>query len=340
MKRLEGVLRRVDGFQQRHGALGLFFGVVKKFGDDNAGVLASNLAYSAFGAVFPLLLFLVTILGLVLAGDPGVRDKVIHSALAEFPIIGNQLGSNVHALQKGSAIALAIALFGLLWSATGLAQAGLFTMAQVWNLPGPVRPNYPRRLLRSLGFLAVLALGLMVTTFLASFGSFSGHGLASAIGAGLVAAMVNVGQYLLAFRVTTPKAVPTRRLWPGVVVGGIGWTILQVVGGYLVGHELRDTSQVYGTFAVVLGLLAWIYLGVQLSVYAAELNPVLAHRLWPRAIVQPPLTSADQRSLALQAEQNQRRPEQRVEVGFTEPAMTEDEFLESQSRASSAERAR
>jgi hypothetical protein len=79
---------------------------------------------------------------------------------------------------------------------------------------------------------------------------------------------------------------------------------------------------------------------VQLSVYAAELNPVLAHRLWPRAIVQPPLTSADQRSLALQAEQNQRRPEQRVEVGFTEPAMTEDEFLESQSRASSAERAR
>jgi YihY family inner membrane protein len=340
MNPVEGVLRRVDRFQQRHGALGLLFGVIKKFGDDNAGMLASNLAYSAFGAVFPLLLLLVTILGLFLAGDPGVRDEVIHSALAEFPVIGNQLGSNIHALQRGSAIALAIALFGLLWSATGLAQAGLFTMAQIWNLPGPARPNYPRRLVRSLGFLAVLALGLVVTTFLASFGSFSGHGLVSAIGAGLVAAVVNVGQFLLAFRVTTPKAVPTRQLWPGAVLGGIAWTIMQVAGGYLVGHELRDTSQVYGTFAVVLGLLAWIYLGVQLSIYAAELNTVLAHRLWPRALVQPPLTRADQRSLALQAQQNQRRPEQRVEVGFTQPAMSEDEFLESQSRAPSAGRGR
>lgn len=162
-------------------------------------------------------------------------------------------------------------------------------MAQVWNLPGPARPNYPRRLARSLGFVAVLALGLVVTTFLASVGSFSGRGLASAIGAGLVAAVINVGQYLLAFRVTTPKAVPTRHLWPGAVLGGIGWTGLQVAGGYLVGHHLRNTSEVYGTFAVVLGLLAWIYLGVQLSIYAAEFNTVLAHRLWPRAIVQPPL---------------------------------------------------
>ncbi len=34
--------------------------------------------------------------------------------------------------------------------ATGLAQAGLFTMAQVWNLPGPARPGYVQRLGRAL----------------------------------------------------------------------------------------------------------------------------------------------------------------------------------------------
>lgn len=115
MNPFEVALRYADRFQQGHGSLGLIFGVVKKFGDDNAGVLASNLAFSAFGAVFPLLLLLVSILGLVLAGDPGAQDKVIHSALSEFPIIGNQLGKNIHALQKGSPIALAIALLGLLW---------------------------------------------------------------------------------------------------------------------------------------------------------------------------------------------------------------------------------
>lgn len=328
---MEGALRRIDGFQQRHVAVGLVFGVVKKFGDDNAGVLVSNLAFSAFGAIFPLLLLLVTILGLVLRGEPSVRTSILHSALAEFPVIGNQLGQNIHALQRGSALALGVALLALLWTSTGLAQAGLFTMAQIWNIPGPERPNYLRRLLRSVGFLAVLALSLIVTTTLASFGSFSGHTLGAALGAELVAMAINVAQFLLAFRVTTPKAVATRDLWPGAIAGGVGWTILQATGGYLVGHELRNQSQVYGTFALVLGLLAWVYMGVRLTVYSAELNAVVARRLWPRAIVQPPLTEADQRSLALQAEQNQRRPEQQVKVGFSQPPMTEDEFLEQQS---------
>jgi len=69
-------------------------------------------------------------------------------------------------------------------------------------------------------------------------------------------------------------------------------------------------------FATVLGLLAWIYLAVNVTVYAAEVNVVLARRLWPRSIVQPPLTEADRYSIALQALQNQRRPEQQVEVTF------------------------
>jgi hypothetical protein len=68
---------------------------------------------------------------------------------------------------------------------------------------------------------------------------------------------------------------------------------LQAVGGYLVGHYLRHTSQVYGVFAIVLGLLFWLYLGAQLTLYAAEVNVVAARRLWPRSVLQPPL-AADQ----------------------------------------------
>ena len=319
MNPIERVARRVDGLQQRYTAPALVFGVVKKFGDDNAGVLANNLAYSAFGAIFPLLLLLVTVLGLVLGHNPAAYNKVMHSTLAQFPVIGTQLGRNIHALQKGSAVALAIALLGLVWSSTGLAQAGLFTMAQVWNLPGPQRPNFVARLGRSFGFLGVMGLGLVVSTGLAGAGTFTGRALPMAVGAELVAVAVNIGQYFLAFRVLTPKRVPTGRLWPGAVLGGIGWTVLQAVGGYLVGHDLKNASEVYGTFAMVLGLLAWIYLGVQLSIYSAELNTVLAYRLWPRSLVQPPLTEADQRSLALQVQEEQRRPEQQVDVSFDEP---------------------
>jgi hypothetical protein len=37
-----------------------------------------------------------------------------------------------------------LGLAGLIWGASGLAQAGLFTMEQVWNLPGPARTRFPR----------------------------------------------------------------------------------------------------------------------------------------------------------------------------------------------------
>src|SRR4029077_4304387 len=59
-----------------------------------------------------------------------------------------------------------------------------------------------------------------------------------------------------------------------------------------------------------------IYLAIQVTVYCAEINVVLARRLLPRSIVHPPLTAADRVRMALQALQNQRRPEQHVEVTF------------------------
>jgi hypothetical protein len=102
---------------------------------------------------------------------------------------------------------------------------------------------------------------------------------------------------------------------PGAITGGIAWTLLQILGTYLVHHFLRSDSA-YGVFATVLGLLAWIYLGTEITVYSAEINVVVARHLWPRAIVQPPLTEADRASMALQALQNQRRPEQSVKVEF------------------------
>ncbi len=129
------------------------------------------------------------------------------------------------------------------------------------------------------------------------------------------AALVNVGMYLIAFRVLTPKGVPTHKLVPGAVAGGIAWTVLQIVGTYLVHHFLHSNS-VYGYFATVLGLVAYINVAVQITVYAAEINVVLTRRLWPRSIVQPPLTEADRASMALQALQNQRREEQHIEVSF------------------------
>jgi YihY family inner membrane protein len=326
---LEKVLRRIDVAQQRFTPAAVVLGVMKKFGDDNAGVLVSNLAFSAFLCVFPLLLLLITVLNIVLAHYHGVRDSLLHSTFHEFPLVGNQLSTQIHGVHHSSIIGLIVGLLGLLWGTTGLAQSGLFSMSEVWNLPGPDRPNFVARLGRSFAFLAVLGSGLVVTTALAGFGTFGRHNILLGILSEALAILVNIAMYFGAFRVLTPKLVQSRQLVPGAILGGVAWTILQAVGGYLIGHDLKNDSTTYGTFAAVLGLVAWIYLGTQLTIYAAELNTVLARHLWPRGLVQPPLTKADQKSLALQATQNQRRPEQEVSVDFNDPAMTQSEWLSS-----------
>jgi YihY family inner membrane protein len=313
---LERVVRKLDRTQQRHRPLALVFGVVKKFGDDNAGTLVANLAHTAFGTLFPLLLLLVTILGLVLNGHPALRHELLTSALSKFPIIGTDLAGNIQAMRRNSLFGFVVGIGGLVWGSLALGQNGIFTMAQVWNLPGPERPGFLARLARSLGFLAVLGVGLVVGTFLGAAVPAAHGSLGLAVAGGAASGVVNFADYLFAFRILTPAVVKLRQLVPGAVLAGIGWTVLQSFGGFVVGHYLKNANSLYGTFGIVIGLFAWLYLISELTVYAAELNVVLARRLFPRSIVQPPLTEADRSSLAAQALQNKRRPEQHVQVSF------------------------
>ncbi|HVC13758.1 MAG TPA: YihY/virulence factor BrkB family protein [Acidimicrobiales bacterium] len=316
MNPIERRIRRLDAFQQRHTLPGFVFGVVKKYGDDNAGSLSSTIAHSLFGTTFPLLLLLVTVTGLVAGDHSALRHDLLHSALRDFPIVGTDLKNNIKALHRDSIVGLAFGIAGLIWGSLGLAENGIFTMMQIWNLPGPQRPNYPKRLLRAGAFLAVLGLGLIVSAGLTALVTLAGEALAVAILFEVGTAVVSCAEFLLAFRVLTPGPVGWRTLLPGAAFAGVMWTGLLAGGELVVGHYLRHDSAIYGLFAIVLGLYFWLYFASELTVYAAEVNVVLARRLWPRAIVQPPITEADQRSMAAQAHQNRRRPEQHVVVTF------------------------
>jgi YihY family inner membrane protein len=330
MNPVEKAIRRIDATQQRFTPTAFVFGLTKKYGDDNGGVLVSNLAYSVFISLFPLLLILFTVLGLIAAHDPSFRESEVKSAIADrIPLLGQTLTSNVGTLQRSSTIGLIVGLLLLIYGVTGLAQAGLFTMTQVWNLPGPARPGYVQRLGRALLFLALLGGGVIVTTGLAWLTVYlKGKGSWVNPAIYVVTAAFGAGMYLGSFRALTPKGVPTRSLLPGAITAGVLWTVLQVLGTWLASRFLHSNSA-YGVFASLLGLLAWIYLAVNITVYCAEINVVLTRRLWPRSIVQPPLTEADRASLALQALQNQRRPEEHIRVtwddrppGAPEPAST------------------
>ena len=317
---MQNPVEAIDRFQQRHRLTAFTFGVIKKFGDDAGTALTALVTYYGFVTIFPLLLVFVTILGL-LSANSSFAHSLENSALAQFPVIGNELKANVHALHSGSVTGLIIGLPVALYGSLGLSQAAQRAMAEVWNVPGVVRPGFFPRLTRSLTFLLVLAGNVLVTTGLGSLSTFGTHAglLRNAgfqVGWNLLVVVANVAVYWLAFRVLTPASIGTRDLFPGAILGGVGWTVLQGAGIFLVGHNLRHAGQVYGTFAVVLGTLAWIYLGAEISLYSAELNVVLKDRLWPRSIVQPPLTDADKRVLDRIASVGERRPEQRVETSF------------------------
>ena len=107
---------------------------------------------------------------------------------------------------------------------------------------------------------------------------------------------------------------------PGAVVAAVGWTALLLVGNWVVDHQIGRASAIYGLFATVIGLLAWIYLAAQLFLFAGEVNVVLARRLWPRSLAPPPLATKDLEVLASQAEEQRARPEERVDVTFGQPS--------------------
>ncbi|HEX5878814.1 MAG TPA: YhjD/YihY/BrkB family envelope integrity protein [Actinomycetota bacterium] len=282
MRRVQRLLGWVDRVQRRSRWLGFPFAVMGKFRDDHGGALTTVIAYNAFFALFPLLLVVVTVLGFLLGRDSGFQQRLLGSAVAEFPIIGDQVQDNIHGL-RGSGVGLVVGLVVFAWGARGLTQVAQHAMAEIWNIPGRQRPRFWARQVRGLLLLVVFAVGLGAVSVLTWLGSYGGKAVAVALANLAAAAAVNVGLFLLAFRVLTPRQIPTRQLLAGAVVAGVAWQVLQAVGGFLVGHYLRHTSQVYGVFAIVLGLLFWLYLGARLTLYAAEVNVVAARRLWPGA---------------------------------------------------------
>ncbi|HEV8421235.1 MAG TPA: YihY/virulence factor BrkB family protein [Actinomycetota bacterium] len=319
-------LRSVDRIQQGRRWLAVPFAVVKKFSEDRAGNLAALIAYYGFFSLFPLMLVLVSVLGLVLRGNPGLRQSILDSALAQFPVIGDQLRENIDSLTGGNSLPLGLGILGTLWAGLGVVKSMQEALNSVWDVPFKRRPSAIVSTLKALLMLGVLGVITVASAIVAGAGAGSDTWWWAVIGI-MTSLVLNFILFLLAFRILTTADVSWSDVRPGAIVGAIGWTALQAVGGFYVSHQLQGATQVYGTFALVIGLLAWLFLGAQLTMYAAELNVVLRKRLWPRSLVHPPFTDADERALKRLAKVEERYEEETVEAtldqGPGEPGTTE-----------------
>ena len=308
-------LEAFDHYQQGHRWLAMPIAVVRKFSDDQAGSLAALIAYYGFFSLFPLMLVFVTVLAYVLHGDPSLQASAANGVLKQFPIIGPQIQTNIHALH-GQVITLVIGIAGALWGGLGVTSATQNAFNKLWAVPLNQRPNFLQTRLRGLAVLVLLGV-LFMASSLASGLVTGGLGGPLAKVAGIALSLVlNVALFLAAFRLLTSAQIDTRCLMMGVLVASVLWEILQVVGGIYVGHVLRHASAAYGVFGVVIGLLSWLYLGAQATLYAAEINVVRARRLWPRSLLHEPPTIGDEETLTALAKVEERIEGEQIDVSF------------------------
>lgn len=257
--------------------------MVQKFRADRAGYLATLVAYYAFFSLFPLLLVLVSVLGFLLGDNSRFRERILSSVLAtQIPVIGNQINRSVTEI-RGSGLALALGIAGTLIAGTSVIHALQHGMNEIWDVPRRRRPNLIVARLQGLAFLALLGTGVVASTLIAGIGGTSRGILPLGLRAAGLAASValNFGMFLVAFRFLTTAQITIRQVVPGALFAAFGWAVMQVGGGYVIRTLLPRATYLYGFFAIVLGLMTWLFVGSNLTLLAAEVNVVKARRLWP-----------------------------------------------------------
>jgi membrane protein len=290
MQWVDRALAAADSWQRRRAVTAVPVAVWKKFQDDQAGYLAALISYYGFLAVFPLLLIFVTILDITLKNNPGLRDDLLNSALAQYPVIGEEIGTRLGTVD-GTGLPLGIGIVVLLFGIRGLAGAMQNSLCHVWGIPRDRRPGFPRGWLYGWGLVLIVGIGLVVTSFLSGLVGGASHwlsGFGAYVGALAISLVLNIGVFWLAFRVATLRKIAWHDLRIGAALAALVWQVLQVVGGYVITHQLHRASSLYGTFGVVLGLIGWLYVQAEVTLYCAEVDVVLSRRKWPRSLRTPP----------------------------------------------------
>ena len=321
---MSGLAHRLDDLQRRRRVLGVPLGVFYKFFDDQGGYLAAILTYYAFVAIFPLLLIASSVLGFLLQGNEQLKQQLLSSALAQFPIVGAQLG-RPEGLQ-GSTSAVVVGALTALYGIVGLGQAALNAMNTCWAIPRNSRLNPIVSRLRSFALLVAAGLTVLAIAVLSSlashlevFGAQVDAGvrvLFTLASVALTAAVLSVMMGL-----ATAERHRLRTVLPGGVAIALMWQLLQALGGYYVSHVMNRVSAMSGVFALVLGLVALLYIASVMAVLGIEINVVLAKRLYPRALLTPftddvELTDADRRVYTDYARAQRHKGFERVDVTF------------------------
>lgn len=275
----------------------------------NAPRLGASLAFYSLLSLAPLLLVVVSIVGIVFGHSAAERDTIQQVQ----SLVGPAAGKAVAAFLQGSKntthgiIATVIGLITLLMSASGVLIELRDALNTIWEVQTPsarglgmVTSFIKQRLFSfaivlSIGFLLIIS--LVVSTWISALGALS----ASVVP--WQAAVMHVVNALVSFVVITGlfaaiyKVMPDVRVeWRDVILGGAVTSLLFTLGKLILGIYLGRASyaSTYGAAASIVILIAWVYYSAQIFFLGAEFTKAFATRYGsqpsahPAGMVQPP----------------------------------------------------
>jgi len=320
------IVARVDAFQRRHPIAGFPIAVIYKFFDDQGPYLAAIMTYYSFIAIFPLMLIATSVLGFVLQDDLELQERLLDTALAQFPIIGDQLGRP--GAITGSTSAIVVGSLAALYGSLGVGQSTQNAANVAWGVPRNSRPNPLLMRLRSVAVLAIGGTGILIVAIVQSLvdnPQLIGIDHLPDLGyvSRLMGLLVTWGIFIFVFKLISLGRATWRSVLPGTLFCALGWQVLQFVGDRFVQNVIVRASSMNQTFALVLGLVALLYILTSIIVIGLQINVVRRRHLYPRALLTPftdnvVLTAGDRRAYAQYARMQRHKGFQTISVDFDE----------------------
>ncbi|HEX5395403.1 MAG TPA: YihY/virulence factor BrkB family protein [Candidatus Saccharimonadales bacterium] len=281
MDKIKWPLKTADKLQQRFKPVAFTAAVIKKYSEDDGGRLAALITYYGFLSLFPLLLVATSLIHILLTNNQELQDRIINGITDYFPSISPALQTSIQGFHS-SGLALLLGILFTLYGARGGAAAIRFAFNQIWQVPKKDRLGFPQSIINSFLIIFVGGGGLILAAVLSGYAAGLNHTHAYKLIPFAISYGILIGIFYLVFSLGISSTEPSRKdLLVSALAAATGAQILQIIGGYLVSHQLQHLSSLYGTFAVVLGLFFWIYLQAQILLLATSAGAVRSKRLWP-----------------------------------------------------------
>ena len=255
--------------------------VIQELNDDDATHMAASVSYYAVLSLFPLVLGLSAIVGMV-AQSPERQEDVIEFIVDYLPGSEAFVRESLDGVVRFRATLGVASLLSLLW--TGSAVFGAITRAvnRAWDVQKipPFYKNKPRQLVMAGGITVLFAISLSITSVFqwATSIELAGTNLEDLVGGAVVAGILKIPAFLISLGIFAfvYKVLPNtktywRYIWPGAIVAA-----LLFEGGknlflwYL--ENFAEYDQLYGNVTSVIILMVWAYLSAFILILGAEIS--------------------------------------------------------------------